>query len=459
MRRIILFIVLAGLMLTCLVSFATERQSKPMQSSASPSKTAQNAPSPATAVFEKVSKSVVIVEAQTPDGTVQGSGVVYDITFFSTQGTELLGNADKPRVDSLIVTNAHVIRNGNAVSALQGGKRYQAAVEYVNSEFDLAFLYVRGVMLPFSSPFPGSHLAVGEKVFAIGSPLGLENSISEGIISGKRQENGVLLLQTTAAISKGNSGGGLFDAKGRLVGITTFRLRGGENLNFAVDAGCVSEFDIARSPINILRFAASISLPGLSPDQMGIINSPTFVEWLLKARDEQGEKVYIKLARELEEQKKNRGAKADSPAIWTLFADECMQILNQFLSDQAGKTGSAPDRSEKEAIVCSFPDGYGNRRDEVHHIDYANSTVDGNPAHFTDAEISWANSWDPGEHRQFQEYGLRPGENRIEMQYVLNRYSGLIKETVGVREVASSRFRKHAGPIDGQCSPATERKF
>ncbi len=74
------------------------------------------------------------------------------------------------------------------------------------------------------------------RVFAIGAPYGLELSLSDGLIAALRHENGVDLVQTTAPISRGLSGGGLFDAQGRLVGITTFYLSGSQNLNFAIAA-------------------------------------------------------------------------------------------------------------------------------------------------------------------------------------------------------------------------------
>ena len=82
--------------------------------------------------------------------------------------------------------------------------------------------------------------SVGEKVYAIGAPqgisLGLTLTISEGILSGKRVDSQNRLFQTTAPISQGSSGGGLFDSSGRLIGITTFSLKAGQNLNFAIAA-------------------------------------------------------------------------------------------------------------------------------------------------------------------------------------------------------------------------------
>ncbi|MFP5464469.1 MAG: trypsin-like peptidase domain-containing protein, partial [Gammaproteobacteria bacterium] len=72
-----------------------------------------------------------------------------------------------------------------------------------------------------------------ERVYSIGSPGGLENTLGEGIISGLR---GKRLIQTSAPISHGSSGGGLFDAAGYLIGITTFNMVDAQNLNFAVSA-------------------------------------------------------------------------------------------------------------------------------------------------------------------------------------------------------------------------------
>jgi S1-C subfamily serine protease len=79
-------------------------------------------------------------------------------------------------------------------------------------------------------------LKVGEQVFTIGSPSGLESTLGQGIISGLRRDGVRRLVQTTAPISPGSSGGGLFDRSGNLIGITTFTLRDSQGLNFAIAA-------------------------------------------------------------------------------------------------------------------------------------------------------------------------------------------------------------------------------
>lgn len=81
-----------------------------------------------------------------------------------------------------------------------------------------------------------AEMLIAEQVYAVGAPRGLDFSISGGLVSQLREEAGSAapLIQTDTAISPGSSGGGLFDTKGRLVGLTTFGYRDSEGLNFAV---------------------------------------------------------------------------------------------------------------------------------------------------------------------------------------------------------------------------------
>lgn len=79
-------------------------------------------------------------------------------------------------------------------------------------------------------------LAVGERVIAIGSPQGLENSVSDGILSAIREVDSVRYLQITAPISPGSSGGPVLNSTGQMIGVATFQFKKGQNLNFAVAA-------------------------------------------------------------------------------------------------------------------------------------------------------------------------------------------------------------------------------
>jgi hypothetical protein len=111
----------------------------------------------------------------------------------------------------------------------------------VDERHDLALLNVAAFAKKAVEIRASNTLAVGERVYAIGSPQGLELSLSEGIVSGLRPARDGKLIQTTAAISHGSSGGGLFDAAGHLIGITTFTIRDSQGLNFAIPAEHISE--------------------------------------------------------------------------------------------------------------------------------------------------------------------------------------------------------------------------
>ena len=112
-----------------------------------------------------------------------------------------------------------------------------ADVRYYWSDGDRCVIQVHKFKL---QPVPGVRatggLEVGESVYAIGNPRRLQRSLSQGLISGIRDERQGRLIQTTAPISPGSSGGGLFDSRGKLLGITSLTTVDSQNLNFAVSA-------------------------------------------------------------------------------------------------------------------------------------------------------------------------------------------------------------------------------
>lgn len=117
-------------------------------------------------------------------------------------------------------------------------------VLYTDTRRDLALLALKdGQRLTFSNRARFSDsVQVGEKVLAIGAPAGFDKTLTEGIVSARRSENGVGFVQTTAPISYGSSGGGLFDESGNLVGITIRGVKAWGNFNFAVAADEVQAF-------------------------------------------------------------------------------------------------------------------------------------------------------------------------------------------------------------------------
>lgn len=177
-------------------------------------------------LFKKVSPSVfVILSLDSSNRPVeQGSAVV-------------IGNG-------LLETNYHVVKDGVSFKVQQGSKKWPATLVATNPEHDIAELSVQNLPAAAVLIRPFSSLAVGERVYAIGAPEGLELTFSEGLISSLRQSAREHIIQTTAAISPGSSGGGLFDVSGRLVGITVAYLKEGENLNFALPADSILSLSI-----------------------------------------------------------------------------------------------------------------------------------------------------------------------------------------------------------------------
>ena len=143
----------------------------------------------------------------------------------------------------LLLTNCHVMEGRPIVWIKQGNEVQRAGVAFGDAQTDRCVLSVEADTL---AAVPGMRgydaLKVGEEVYTIGAPSGLEATLGQGVISGLRRLERQRLLQTSAPISPGSSGGGLFDKSGRrlfdksgnLIGIIRFRLREGQNLNFAI---------------------------------------------------------------------------------------------------------------------------------------------------------------------------------------------------------------------------------
>ncbi len=157
--------------------------------------------------------------------------------------------------DGYLITNFHVIEGETEISVevyhqkngqLDRETYKQVKIIAINKFHDLALLHIEDKDAPkFKSVALGTadSLSVGEGVFAIGSPLGLERTVTQGIVSTKtRQMQGELYLQTSTQINPGNSGGPLFNLAGEVVGVTNMKITFGEGLGFAIPAELVKSF-------------------------------------------------------------------------------------------------------------------------------------------------------------------------------------------------------------------------
>jgi S1-C subfamily serine protease/predicted TPR repeat methyltransferase len=139
---------------------------------------------------------------------------------------------------NMIATNLHVVTDAGSVTAnFQDGRSEVAPGLIVgDTDSDLAILFVDTKDLPMLPLADTSLAQIGDSVIALGSPIGLKGTASTGIISAFRTYGGLKAIQTTAPISHGSSGGPLLDRNGRVLGITSYIMQDGENLNFAVSS-------------------------------------------------------------------------------------------------------------------------------------------------------------------------------------------------------------------------------
>ena len=177
-------------------------------------------------IYEKVSPSVVGVSCTTVyNGSATGTGIIMS-------------------ADGYILTNAHVVDDAKEIKIVDKDfNEYEATLIGLDSETDLAVLKIEAEDLPACEFGKSGDVRIGELAIAIGNPLGFElyGSMSTGIISGLNRkitigDNTMTLLQTTASINRGNSGGPLINAYGQVIGVTSAKVDSsyGEGLGFAI---------------------------------------------------------------------------------------------------------------------------------------------------------------------------------------------------------------------------------
>ncbi len=193
---------------------------------------AQSNPQPAAQSFnsaeitKKVAPAVVLIKGTTDTGEGLGTGFVISS-------------------DGKIATNLHVVESlRHAGVELASGEKFDSfSVLAFDARKDIAIIKIPGFDLPTVPLGNSNEVQVGEPVLVVGSPLGLQGSVTTGVISSIRDDpfgGGLRVLQTDAASNPGNSGGPLVNRQSEVIGIITFKIRAGENINFAI-------------PINYLR--------------------------------------------------------------------------------------------------------------------------------------------------------------------------------------------------------------
>lgn len=177
------------------------------------------APIDAGQLYKRVSPTVVLIEAVDDKGQ-----------------TTKLGSGFLVGIDGRILTNFHVIAHTKAATVrLATGDAYDdVEVLSVDKRKDIALIKIKAVELPVVTLGRSSSVQIGSTIYSIGNPLGLQNTFSQGLISGVRQFDGYQYFQISAAISPGSSGGPVIGTDGAVIGIAEGSFKGGQNLNLAV---------------------------------------------------------------------------------------------------------------------------------------------------------------------------------------------------------------------------------
>lgn len=196
-------------------------------------------PTSVTNLFEKAKPSVVVISVDGRTGSDAGVGTGFIIDS-----------------DGLVVTNRHVIGEGRAISIqLADGRSVPVESIYATSNrHDLAILKIDEDELPSLTLGDSAAVGAGEPVIAIGNPHGLSHSVVAGVVSAKREIDGMPMIQVAMPIEPGNSGGPLLDREGRVVGIITMKSLVKANIGFAIESDALEALLAKPNPVPMTRW-------------------------------------------------------------------------------------------------------------------------------------------------------------------------------------------------------------
>ena len=164
------------------------------------------------------------------------SPAVFSVTIWDGSSLQTVGSGFFINSDGLAITNYHVIEGTDFATISPPGLHSYSVmgVLHYDKDVDYAIIKTNATNVPYIKIGDSDLISEGEKIYTIGNPQGLANSISDGIVANSHREELNGMIQITAPISPGSSGGALLNSRGEVIGITTATLTSGQNLNFAV---------------------------------------------------------------------------------------------------------------------------------------------------------------------------------------------------------------------------------
>jgi hypothetical protein len=248
--------------------------------------------------------------------------------------SQSLGTGFVVRADGWIATNLHVIVGGPRVRVTLRDERELDVVELLaaSPEYDLALVRVQARGLRTVSLGDSDSMRPGDPVVAIGNPLGLEDTVSNGLVSARRKFNGFEVLQVSAPIAAGSSGGPLFNDHGEVVGIATAVLNGGQNLNFGVPVRYLAPMMKQPTPVPFSEFATLVARLRRVASSKVERNVPHHPLTILDGCTTQAQKLAVRLLGEAIE--------AGAPLYNEGNPDACYHLYDGAASDLARKLPS-----------------------------------------------------------------------------------------------------------------------
>ena len=161
---------------------------------------------------------------------------VWRVVSYDAAGKALAQGSAVVIAPETLLTNCHVLAQAKSFTIRQDNTIVGARLQYIDVERDMCQIVARNLKAPAVRIGDSDKVVVGQRIYTLGNPLGLELTLSDGLVSALRKDDAQHLryIQISAPISHGSSGGGLFDEEGRLIGITSAGLDKGQNLNLAI---------------------------------------------------------------------------------------------------------------------------------------------------------------------------------------------------------------------------------
>jgi serine protease Do len=249
-------------------------------------------------------------------------------TVVAIRTAESLGTGFVVRSDGWIATNLHVIVGGPHVKITLGSDRELEVVEVLaaSPEHDLALVRIEARGLPAVSLGDSDAMRPGDSVVAIGHPLGLEDTVSNGLISARRKaDDGSEVLQISAPIAPGSSGGPLFNDRGEVIGIATALLLGGQNLNFGVPTRYLLPMIKQPAPMPFAEFAALMAQIRSASSPKGDRRRPRYPQSILDGCSVDAQRLVVEMIGD--------AIDAGAPLYNAGKADACYHVYDGAASD------------------------------------------------------------------------------------------------------------------------------